>query len=168
MSLEIEIHFDEAQIAALLNIPLHLRLGPAERVLKAMAKPVVAKAKAIAPSSRKSGTRYKWAQKIKQNAAWQNDSGKHIGYVYRKTERGGYRGYLVIGGMHPQAKKQNFDAGKDRKVMYWGRDAGKTKRIDPKDRFMQKAFDETRSLQISAGNTQLEKELKELNFGKES
>lgn len=162
MSLEIEIHFDEAQIKKLLDIPLHLRLGPAERVLTAMAKPVVAKAKAIAPSSRQSGTRKKWSQKYKNNAAWQNDSGSHIGYVYRKTERGGY---LVVGGKHPQANKLNFSHGKPRNVVYWGKPAGITKRIDPKDRFVQKAFDETRSQQIAAGNAQLEKEIKELNFG---
>jgi hypothetical protein len=166
MSLEIEIHFDEAQIKKLLDIPLHLRLGPAERVLKAMAKPVVDKAKAIAPSSIKSGNRKKWGKNKTKHfdpASWSaTESAKHIGYVYRKTERGGY---LVVGGKSPASNKLNFDSGKPRKVMYWGKDAGKTKRIDPKDRFMQRAFDETRSQQISAGNTQLEKELKELNFG---
>lgn len=163
MSLDLEIHFDEAQIAKLLNIPLHLRLGPAERVLKAMAKPVVAKAKAIAPSSRRSGTRKKWSAKYKNNASYQNDSGKSIGFVYRKNDRGGY---LVIGGLHPQANKQNFDSSdKGRKVKYWGKDAGKVKRIEPKERFMQKAFDETRPQQIAAGNKQLEIELKELNLG---
>ncbi len=172
MSLEIEIHFDEAQIKKLLDIPLHLRLGPAERVLTAMARPVVAKAKAIAPSSRRSGTRKKWAKQISPNPQtdppfdpqkWaQTDSGKHIGYVYRKRDNGGY---LVIGGKGKDAFKQNFDAGESRKVMYWGRDSGTTKRIPPKERFMQKAFDETRSQQISAGNAQLEREIRELNFG---
>jgi len=172
MSLEIEIHFDEAQIKKLLDIPLHLRLGPAERVLKAMAKPVVDKAKAIAPSSKLSGTRKKWGKNttygkggkvVFDPVKWAaDDSGKHIGFVYRKNERGGY---LVVGGKGEKAAKLNFNHGETRKVMYWGKDSGKTKRIDPKDRFMQRAFDETRSQQISAGNSQLEKEIRELNFG---
>lgn len=162
MTLSIEIKFEQAQLDKLMQIPLLMRLGPSERVLKAMAKPVVAKGKAIAPSSRASGTRKKWSKKYKNNQAYQNDSGQHIGYVFRKNNGGGI---LVIGGKHPQANKQNFDAGKDRKVMYWGKDSGKVKRVDPKDRFMQRAFDETRAEQITAGNAQLEKELKELRIG---
>jgi len=162
MSMKLEIHFDESQIQKLLKIPLYLRLAPAERVLKAMAKPVVQRAKAIAPSSVASGTRRKWSQKYKKNQAWQISSGKHIGIVYRKTERGGY---VVIGGKHPEANKLNFSHGKDRRVFYWGKDAGKTVRIPPSERFMQKALDETRPQQIAEGNKQLEKELKELNLG---
>jgi len=57
MTLEIQINFDEAQVEKLLQIPLLMRLAPAERVLKAMAKPVIDRAKSIAPSSRRSGTR---------------------------------------------------------------------------------------------------------------
>jgi len=162
MSLAIKIEFDEAQLAKLMQIPLLMRLGPSERVLKAMAKPVIEKAKAIAPSSRASGTRKKWSNKYKKNPAYQNDSGKHITSKFLRNNKGGL---LIIGGAHPQANKQNYDSGKPRKVMYWGKDAGKVKRIDPKERFMQRAYDETRGAQISAGNTQLEKELKELKLG---
>jgi len=162
MSLDIELTFDESQLQKLMEIPLLLRMKSAERVLKAMGKVVVARGKALAPSSRKSGTRDKWSQKYKKNAAYQNDSGRSIGYVFRPTEQGGY---LVIGGIYPLANKQNFEAGTKRKVLYWGRDSGKVKRIDPKERFMTKAFDETRQEQITAGNKQLEREAQELNFG---
>jgi hypothetical protein len=158
----ITLEFDEAQLAKIMQIPLLMRLGPSERVLKAMSVPVVAKAKAIAPSSRRSGTRKKWSKKYKDNPAYQNDSGKQIGVKYLKNNRGGI---LIIGGKHPQANKQNYDSGKPRRVFYWGKDAGKVKRIDPKERFMQKAYDETRGAQISAGNAQLDKELKELKLG---
>lgn len=176
MTLSLEIKFDQAQLDKLMQIPLLMRLGPSERVLKAMAKPVVDKAKAIAPSSRntaklvlrdtrtnreKMGKR-STAKFIGAAANSVDDSGKHIGSVFRRGNGGGI---LIIGGRHPKANKQNYDAGKQRKVMYWGRNPGITKRIDPKDRFMQKAFDETRSAQISAGNEQLAKELKELNLG---
>jgi hypothetical protein len=166
MSLSLTLDLDEAMIAKLMQVPLHLRLAPSERVLKAMAKPIIEKAKYIAPSSRKSGTRNKWSEKYKSNAAYQNDSGQSLGMVYRKTESGGY---LMVGGKHPQANKQNYDSGKDRTIKLWGRNPVKypitNKRVDPKDRFMQRAFDETRDAQLSAGFKQLETEIKELKIG---
>jgi hypothetical protein len=141
-----------------------------------MSKPVLEKAKAIAPSSKRSRgfifrdlrTNRQMMGKnatrkfIGRDANSRDDSGKHLGVKFLKNNRGGL---LIIGGKHPRANKQNFDAGKNRKVMYWGKDAGKTKRIEPKDRFMQKAYDETRNAQISAGNAQLETELRELKIG---
>lgn len=162
MSIELKIEFDEQMLAKLRRIPILLQLGPAERVLKAMAKPIVEKAKAIAPNSSRSGTRNLWSKKMRAG----RDAGhasQHIGFVYRKGENGGY---LVIGGKHPKANSFNFDANKKgRRVFYWGKDSGKIKRVEPSQRFMQRALDETRQAQISAGFSQLEKELKELNLG---
>lgn len=167
MSIELRINFDESQLAKLLQIPILMRLGPAERILKAMAKPIVVRAKAIAPNSRvassgsNGATRDKMSSKTK--AKWPESGKQHISYVYRKGENGGY---LVIGGKSPQANSFNFDGSdKGRKVFHWGKDSGRIKRVEPTERFMQKAFDETRSAQVSAGNAQLEKELKELNLG---
>ena len=162
MTLEIQINFDEAQIQKLLKIPLLMRIGPAERVLKAMAKPVIERAKSIAPSSRRSGTRKKWSKKYKDNAAYQEDSGKYIAMKFIKTERGGL---MIVGGKYPRANKQNYEAGDKRKIVYWGKKTSKIKRINPSERFMQKAFDETRTQQITAGNEQLVKEIKELGNG---
>jgi hypothetical protein len=162
MTLDIQITFDEAQIQKLLKFPLLMKLGPAERVLKAMAKPVIDRAKAIAPSSRRSGTRKKWSRKYKDNAAYQEDSGRHIGKRFIKTERGGL---IIVGGIYPRANKQNYEAGDKRKIVYWGKKTSKIKRINPKERFMQKAFDETRTQQVTAGNEQLEKEIRELGNG---
>ena len=161
MSIELRIDFDESQLAKIMQIPLLLRLAPAERILKAMAKPIVAKAKAIAPDSRKSGTRKRMSKKT--DAKWPETGRNHIGFVYRKSEGGGY---LVIGGKSPKANSFNFDSSKKgRKVVYWGRSSGLVKRVEPSERFMQKAFDTTRAAQISAGNAQLEKECKELQIG---
>lgn len=166
MSMKLYIMFDESQISKLLKIPLLIRLKPAERILKAMAKPIVVRAKAIAPDSRVASnasgpTRDKMSAKTK--AKWPESAKTHIGYVYRKGENGGY---LVIGGKSPQANSFNFDASdRGRKVFYWGKDMGRIKRVEPSQRFMQKAFDETKSAQILAGNAQLAKEMKELNLG---
>ena len=160
MTVELKIEFSQAQLAKLLRIPVLMRLGPAERVLKAMAKPVVARGKALAPRSRTSGTRDKMTAKA--SAKWPEEARNNIGFVYRKGENGGY---LVIGGKSPKANSLNFDAGKGRKVFYWGKDQGRSKRVAPSERFMQKALDETRSAQEAAGFAQLEKEMKELNIG---
>jgi len=162
MTLSIQIEFNEATLAKIMQIPLLMRLGPSERVLKAMSKPIIEKAKAIAPNSITSGTRKKWGKKYKDNAAWQISSGKHIKTKYLKNERGGV---LIVGGDHPKANKLNFEAGTQRKVFYWGVDSGKIKRIAPSERFMQRAFDETKAAQQSAGYAQLEKEIKELKIG---
>lgn len=166
MTFEMKIEFSDAQLQKLLRIPVMLRLGPAERTLKAMAKPVADRGKAIAPQSRKSAgtagpSRDKMSKKTK--AKWPEEGRKHIGFVYRKTDAGGY---IVIGGKAPLANSFNFDASnKGRKVMYWGKASGRIKRVAPKDRFMQRALDETKAAQESAGFAQLEKELKELNLG---
>jgi hypothetical protein len=161
MSMELKITFDESQLAKLMKIPLLMRLGPAERILKAMAKPIVVRAKAIAPNSRTSGTRDKMSSETK--AKWPESGKNHIKMIYRKGDGGGY---LVIGASDPLGNSLNFDSSsRGRKVFYWGVDSGKIKRVEPSQRFMQKAFDETKSAQISAGNAQLEKEMKELNLG---
>ncbi len=167
MTLDIQITFDEAQIQKLLKFPLLMKLGPAERVLKAMAKPVIDRAKSIAPSSRRSGTRKKMGKNVTDKfvgkaANTVDDSGKHIGYRFIKTERGGL---VIVGGKYPRANKQNYEAGDKRKIVYWGKKTSKIKRINPKERFMQKAFDETRTQQVTAGNEQLEKEIRELGNG---
>jgi len=166
MTVELKLELNDQAIQQLRRIPILLRLGPAERTLKAMAKPIVDRAKAIAPSSVKSGSRKKWGKNKTAKfdpASWaKNEARNNIGYVYRKGENGGY---LVIGGKNPNANSLNFDSGKRRKVFYWGKDAGKVKRVEPSQRFMQKALDETKSAQESAGFKQLEKELKELKLG---
>ncbi len=162
MSIELRIDFDESQLAKLMRIPLLMRLAPAERILKAMAKPIVAEGKALAPNSR-TGKRTRDKMSAKAKAKWPESGRSHIGFVYRKSDQGGY---LVIGAKSPQGNSLNFDSSKKgRKVMLWGRDSGRIKRVEPSERFMQKAFDRTRAAQITAGNTQLEKELMELNLG---
>lgn len=166
MSLEISIAFDKSAIERLKQIPVLMRLAPAERILKAMAKPIVSRGKSLAPRSRVSSgdsgpTRNKMSAKAK--AKWPEEGSKHIRFVYRKGENGGY---VVIGGDDPMANSFNFDGSeKGRRVFYWGKDQGRVKRVEPSQRFMMKAFVETRAEQVSAGNAQLEKELRELKIG---
>ncbi len=161
MSIEISIGFDEIMLRKIREIPLLFRLGASERILKAMAKPIVTKAKEIAPNSRTSGTRAKMSKKT--NAKWPESGRNHIGFVYRKNERGGY---LMIGAKDPYANSFNFDSSDDgRPVMYWGRSSGRTKRVDPKERFMMRAYLSSMSQILIEGKAQLEREVKELKIG---
>ena len=162
MSIKIEFTFDEKQIEQLMQIPELLRLKPAERCLIAMAKPVVERAKALAPSSRVTGTRNKWSAKLKNDAKWQIDSGKHMG---SKTVRHNKGARVYIGAKWPNGNKQQFDAKADgRRHILWGRDTGRL-RPRPRPHFLQKAYDETKSQQLKAFQDQLAIEIKELRVG---
>lgn len=168
MTIELKIEFDEQQLAKLRRIPILLRLGPAERTLKAMAKPVLDRAKALVPNSRKpspkDGIPSHDKQSAKAKARWPEQGKNNLGFVFRKGESGGY---LVIGAKSPKGNTLNFDSSdKGREVRYWlNPNPGRIKRVEPSQRFMQRAFDQTRQAQISAGFNQLEKELRELNLG---
>lgn len=162
MSIKIDFTFDEYQIAKLTQIPELFRLGPAERCLKAMAKPIVDRAKSLAPSSRVTGTRKKWSAKFNKDAKWQIDSGKQMGI---KTVRHNNGARVYIGAKWPKGNKQQFDASpKGRRHILWGRDTG---RLRPRDNphFLQKAYDETKSQQLKAFQDQLAIEIKELRLG---
>ena len=163
MSLNIKIEFNDAMIAELMRIPDLLRLGPAERCLNAMAKPIIAKAKDLAPSSRGSGSRRKWSAKLKNDTQWSSvDSARHMGARAVKHNRGAR---IYVGAQYPKGNKQQFGSPKKgRRVFYWGKDAGMTL-LRPRDHFMQRAYDQTRGEQMSAFNTQLAKEIKELRIG---
>jgi len=161
MSLKIEIKFSEAELKKLAKIPEFVRYQAADKALKAMAKPVMDKAKSIAPSSKATGTRKKWSAKYKADSKWQIDSGKEISSKVAKVSHGSI---LYVGARFPTGNKQQFNASPDgRKEVFWGRPQGTI--YKPPERFMQKAFDETRSAQQSAFVASLEASVKELNLG---
>ena len=168
MTVELKLELSEQAIQQLRRIPIMLRLGPAERVLKAMAKPIVARGKSLAPDSRKANRTSGFPTHSKQSAQakkdWPEQGKNNLGVIFRKGESGGY---LVIGARDPKGNTLNFDSSKaPRRHVLWGKVTLIRKRYTPpSERFMQKALDETKSAQESAGFKQLEKELKELKLG---
>jgi hypothetical protein len=161
MSLKIEMKFDEAELKKLARIPEFVRFQAADKALRAMARPVIEKARSIAPSSQATGSRKKWSAKYKTNDKYQIDSGKEIGANVKKAS---YGSILYVGAKWPTGNKQQFNASPNgRKEVFWGRPQGTI--YKPPERFMQKAFDETRSQQISAFASSLESSMKELNLG---
>jgi hypothetical protein len=169
MSLKIEIKFDENELKKLAKIPEFVRFQAGDRALRAMGKPVLEKALLLAPSSRQVApmsnsnkpSREKWGKKYKTDSKWQIDSGKELGQKVAKVQNGSI---LFVGANYPRGNKQQFNSSpKGRKEVFWGRPQGTI--YKPPVRFMQRAFDETRSAQNSAFIRSLERSLRSMNLG---
>ena len=130
-----------------------------ESCMPAMAKPIIVKATAIAPSSRKgttingkSGpTRAKWGKNATRNpktgkvnfdpVVWaKDDSGQHVTYRVRKYSSP----ILIVGTKYPQGNKQQFLVPKSGSKIhyYWGKKP-RTQILPVNRRFMFRAYDET-------------------------
>ncbi len=162
MSLQIKVEMDFRALEMLEKIPQMLQFAVADKVMLAMVKPVVDRAKELAPSSRESGTRKKWSAKYKSNNKWQVDSGRHMGSKTVRYDRGAI---VYVGAKYPTGNKQQFNSNseKGRKEVLWGRSTGRV--YKPKERFIQRAYDETRDAQFRAFEAELQRQVKELRIG---
>jgi len=127
-----------------------------------MAEPIMVKARAIAPDSQTGErTRSKWSKLMLQKG-WAKYSSRE--WIRAKSMRYENVGVLIVGGQSHQGNKLNFDSGEDgRDVVYWGKYARILKRIPPEQRFMQRAYDETKGNQYAAGVYKLQKEVEAYN-----
>jgi len=161
-----EFTFDERQLARLISMPILIQTQVVDKVLRAMAIPILSKAKAIAPRAttpvQADGRTNREKQSKKMHEAGWNatNSRDHLGYRFVSYE---HTGVLVVGGKSPGANKLNFDSGEARDVVYWGKYARKLKRVAPHDRFMHRAYEETKGEQIAYGIAKLQSELSNLN-----
>ena len=101
MATTIEINYD--LIKAVGDIPITLRNAPLGKCLGAYGKPIANTASTLARSSRESGSRRKWSKKLKNNAAFQNDSKDHFGVKVLRNGLGVY-----VGATYPKGNKQQF------------------------------------------------------------
>lgn len=164
MTLEIKFEFDEPSLAKLDKAMKGLNFAIADKSLRAAGKPIVERAKMLAPSSRRSKSREKWSEKYRSKANYQNDSGKEIGLKYLKNPRGGV---LYVGAKYPKGNKLQFSnpiKKRSRRVFYWGKDAGFSLPLDP-DRFLVRAVRETKAAQLSEFNRAIDSALKEVGLG---
>jgi hypothetical protein len=184
MTVKIELTFNTEQLKKLEQIPLMVRVQAADHCLHAMAEPVVEKAFRLAPRSLSTGTRLKWSKKLARSARWRINSGEYLGLKVIKHNKGGV---VYIGAKYPKGNKQQFSVPKkEQRTHYrWGKPgqeiqtvsrAGnkytytrqmkeKTLQFPTQDRFIQKAFDETKSQQLAAFNKAFANVIKGLNFG---
>lgn len=157
VSLQIELPDEARKLFDELN--WLVRLACLDDGFPAMAKPIVEKAKAIAPNSKRSGTRKGWSKKYREDPKWQVESSKHIGHRIIKTPRGIL---MYIGAQWPQGNKQQFNASPDgRKEVLWGRSSGRVW-TNPQRRFIDRAFDETKTIAVAACVAAVEKTIKEM------
>ncbi len=162
MSLKVKVEMDFRALEMLERIPQMLQFAVADKVMPAMAKPVVARAKELAPSSRESGTRKKWSAKYKTNNKWQVDSGRHMSSKTVRYDRGAI---VYVGATYPTGNKQQFNSNSERgrREVLWGKSTGRV--YKPKERFIQKAYDETRDAQFRAFEAELINQIKEMRIG---
>lgn len=159
--IEIDFSFNEQQIEQLVKIPELLRMQPAQRIMKAMAQPVLRRAEILCPDGEQSAK--KQSSKVKASMSKWGRSKDNFGIKAISHNRGAR---VYVGGKWPRANKLHFFGHKKggRDVVYWGRRGGKFRPIE-KPHWLQKAYDETKSEQHSVFIEQLTKELKELRIG---
>lgn len=159
--IEIKFQFNEDQIEKLTQIPELLRFEPAQRIMKAMAQPVLRVAETLCPDGEQSAKRQ--SSKVKGKMSKWGRSKNNLGIKVVKHNRGAR---VYVGGKWPRANKLHFFGHKKggRDVVYWGRRSGEFRKIE-KPHWLQRAYEQTKSEQHSIFIEQLTKELKELNLG---
>jgi hypothetical protein len=160
---DIQFKLDATQLEKLSKIPIFVRQAVIDKAMPAMAKPIMEKAKDIAPKSLQTKTRDKWGKNKTKHfdpVTWAKDqSADHMGYRTYKNQDGAG---IKVGAKSPKGNKQRFNQGKnhERRVVYWGKPQGFTYR--PRERFMQRAYDETIPQQLTAFETALRRAMETL------
>lgn len=128
-------------------VPQLQRHGVADKATRAGAKPIVKRARQLAPRSSQTGTDKKRSKSQRQSADWGIPLWKTIKQVVRKYSNGGAT--AVVGPEWPEGNKAYFNTSpKGRRKFLWGRDTGE---IAPQVRnWIVQAFDETRTEQLAA------------------
>lgn len=160
------VKIDSKELAVLDKLPIFIMNRVADAGMRAMAQPIIAKGKSLAPRGQVANpvnktpgpTRDLWSQKYKSQASWQYPSAETVTSKFFKAAHGGI---LYVGAKsRPEDRggnKQQFsfststsDPSKTtpRREVFWGRDNG-TLYVAPGERYMLKAFDETRSQALS-------------------
>jgi len=163
---DIQFKLDATQLEKLSKIPIFVRQAVIDKAMPAMARPIMEKAKDIAPKSLETKTRDKWSKNIKNPptknfnyVTWSKDqSADHMGYrTYKNPDGVG----LKVGSKGPKGNKQRFNQGhRGRRVVYWGKKQNFSYR--PRERFMQRAYDETIPQQLTAFETALRRAMETL------
>ena len=166
------------------DIPVQFRLGPLDRCMKAFAKPIAEAAKALAPSSRSTGSRKKWSKRFANDPKFSGvESSKHTGFKVLKN------GSVIIGFKFEKGNKQQFinpsRRGAGREQNFWGAPGQVIKTISRRgtpytyirktgsvgvlfhrsNRAVVRAFDQNKSVAKSEFIMQAQREAKGFNLG---
>jgi hypothetical protein len=131
-------------------VPILDRHKVADKVLKAGAKPVVKRARQLAPRSTQAD-RDKRSDKQRGAADWDYPLWKTIAHVVRKYRTGGF---AAIGPRWPKGNKAYFNTSpKGRRQVLWGKPTGRT--LPQIRNWIVQAFDETKGQQLGAMKAKL-------------
>jgi hypothetical protein len=138
-------------------VPMLQRQQVAQQAVREGAKPVVKRAKELAPRSKPEDTR-KRSKKQKASADWNKKLHASVGSVTRGS---GVYSFAIIGPRYPVGNKAYFNAPRSgaRRIVAWGRDTGRSKRATRN--WVVQAFDETRSQQLSAMKSKIRERISE-------
>lgn len=141
------------------------RYGAADKVVKAMGKIVLERAKQLVPRSKKNpkgDPTKKWSQKyahrVGEMPLWQS-----LKLVVRRTSK---LSYALVGPMWREGSKAYFNMAYrkgSREVYLWGKAAGRS--VQATRNWILQACDETKPQQIDAAKTELRKFLKDTYGG---
>lgn len=142
----------DAELSAMFDaVPILERARLSEQVLKAGARPVVTRARQLAPRSTPE-MRAKRSRSQRDKADWDYPLWKTIKMVFRKGRRAA--GMSVIGPEWPKGNKAYFNTSpKGRQQVLWGKRTGI---VVPQIRnWIVQAFDETKPQQLAAMKAKL-------------
>lgn len=118
--------------------------GPLDRAVKKAANIVSVRARQLAPDGDKSGTRKKQSKKTK--AKWGGKLKRTIRVKLLKYERSSW---AVVGPKSPEGNMAHFMQEKPRRLVLWGK-ATMVQKYRIERNWITRAFDETKSQQLSA------------------
>jgi hypothetical protein len=152
---------NEKTIFALENLTYEMKRTAYKPCLDALALPIETRAKDLAPSSKKSGDRYKWGKNVTRTfnpeSMKKHDSGKHV--AHKNLLRSDIGPMTIIGPKYSEGIKQQFNNSPNgRRVWYWGIDTLDHRPVD-NPRFIDKARDEMLSVSVSNFVSELERQL---------
>lgn len=147
-------------------VPILERYKVSDKVVRAAAKPVVKRARQLAPRSTPEA-RAKRSKKQRESAEWDYPLWKTIAVVVRKYQQA--RGTAIVGPRWPTGNKAYFNTSpKGRRRVLWGRNVSvfigsKLSPIAPQIRnWIVQAYDETRTEQLAIMKTKLKELMDEI------
>ena len=139
-------------------VPILDQYRVSDQVLRAGSAPIVKRARQLAPRSTQED-RNKRSRKQRQSADWDYPLWKTIKRVVRKYNNA--RGVAVVGPEWPKGNKAYFNTSPSgREQVFWGNRTGRT--VKQVRNWIVQAFDETKSQQLSAMKTKLQKLMREI------
>jgi hypothetical protein len=138
-------------------VPILQRHKVADQTVRAGARPIVTKARQLAPRGDRTGTSKKRSKSQQAKANWNIPLWKTISMVVRKYA---VNASAIVGPKWPEGNKAYFNTGPGgRRQVLWGKVTGVT--VPQIRNWIVQAFDETKPQQLSA----MKKKLKQLMDG---